>query len=112
MAHHFLSLDGSSVRREVTHTYCIISNINTGFVIESLSIQDDDSRLLAGARRWSMWFLVLAMVNIVSSFVAGFFLSSGGSRIDRRLRLVALRSLLRQVSPLSVYPHLSVGSET
>ncbi|QRV83861.1 ABC transporter transmembrane region [Ceratobasidium sp. AG-Ba] len=43
-----------------------------GFVITSLSIQDDDARLLAGARYWAMWFLILAMVNIVTSFTAGF----------------------------------------
>ncbi|KAG8737610.1 hypothetical protein FRC10_008038 [Ceratobasidium sp. 414] len=67
-----------------------------GFVIESLSIQDDDQRLLAGARYWAMWYFILAMVNIVSSFTAGFFLSSGGNRIDRRLRLAGLRSILRQ----------------
>ncbi|CUA73287.1 hypothetical protein RSOLAG22IIIB_05235 [Rhizoctonia solani] len=67
-----------------------------GFVVESMSIHDDDNRLLREARNWSMWFLVLSMVNIVSSFVAGFFLSMGGDRIDRRLRLTALSSLLRQ----------------
>ncbi|GAB1521178.1 hypothetical protein RhiTH_004269 [Rhizoctonia solani] len=67
-----------------------------GFVLESLSIHDDDNRLLREARAWSMWFLVLSMVNILSSFVAGFFLSMGGDRIDRRLRLTALKSLLRQ----------------
>ncbi|KAL5638199.1 hypothetical protein ACGC1H_005039 [Rhizoctonia solani] len=67
-----------------------------GFVIESLSIQGDDERLLREGRYWAMWFLVLSMVNIVSSFIAGFFLSMGGIRIDRRLRLKALSSLLRQ----------------
>ncbi|CAE6340535.1 unnamed protein product, partial [Rhizoctonia solani] len=67
-----------------------------GFVVESMSIHDDDSRLLKEALNWSMWFLVLSMVNIISSFVAGFFLSMGGDRIDRRLRLTALSSLLRQ----------------
>ncbi|KAH7338340.1 P-loop containing nucleoside triphosphate hydrolase protein [Rhizoctonia solani] len=67
-----------------------------GFVVESMSIHEDDNRLLREAKNWSMWFLVLSMVNIVSSFVAGFFLSMGGSRIDRRLRLTALNSLLRQ----------------
>ncbi|CAE6488384.1 unnamed protein product [Rhizoctonia solani] len=67
-----------------------------GFVVESMSIHDDDNRLLREAKNWSMWFLVLSMVNIVSSFVAGFFLSTGGNRIDRRLRLTALKSLLRQ----------------
>ncbi|KAG9110045.1 hypothetical protein FRC07_008242, partial [Ceratobasidium sp. 392] len=67
-----------------------------GFVIETLSIQGDDSRLLAGARYWAMWFLILASVNIVTSFVAGFFLSMGGSRVDRRLRLMGLRSILQQ----------------
>ncbi|KAF8754585.1 ABC transporter transmembrane region [Rhizoctonia solani] len=66
------------------------------FVLESLSIHDDDNRLLREARAWSMWFLVLSMVSILSSFVAGFFLSMGGDRIDRRLRLTALKSLLRQ----------------
>ncbi|CAE6499324.1 unnamed protein product [Rhizoctonia solani] len=72
-----------------------------GFVLESLSIHDDDSRLLREARAWSMWFLVLSMVNILSSFVAGFFLSMGGDRIDRRLRLTALKSLLRQAKNAS-----------
>ncbi|KAG8777844.1 hypothetical protein FRC12_000178 [Ceratobasidium sp. 428] len=67
-----------------------------GFVIDTLSIQGDDSRLLSGARYWAMWFLILASVNIVTSFIAGFFLSTGGSRIDRRLRLMGLRSILRQ----------------
>ncbi|CAE6421110.1 unnamed protein product, partial [Rhizoctonia solani] len=67
-----------------------------GFVIESFSIQGDDERLLREGRYWAMWFLVLSMVNIVSSFIAGFFLSMGGIRIDRRLRLTALSSLLRQ----------------
>ncbi|CAE6495501.1 unnamed protein product [Rhizoctonia solani] len=67
-----------------------------GFVVESMSIHDDDGRLLREARNWSMWFLVLSMVNIVSSFIAGFSLSMGGDRIDRRLRLTALSSLLRQ----------------
>ncbi|KAG9087952.1 hypothetical protein FRC06_002288, partial [Ceratobasidium sp. 370] len=67
-----------------------------GFVVQSLSIQGDDQRLLAEARYWAMWFFILAMVNIVSSFIAGFFLSSGGNQIDRRLRLVGLRSILRQ----------------
>ncbi|CAE7222292.1 unnamed protein product [Rhizoctonia solani] len=67
-----------------------------GFVVETMSIHDDDNRLLREARNWSMWFLVLSVVNIVSSFVAGFSLSMGGDRIDRRLRLTALSSLLRQ----------------
>ncbi|CAE6445399.1 unnamed protein product [Rhizoctonia solani] len=67
-----------------------------GSVVESLSIQGDDQRLLREGRYWAMWFLILSMVNIVSSFVAGFFLSMGGIRIDRRLRLTALSSLLRQ----------------
>ncbi|KAF8756598.1 ABC transporter transmembrane region [Rhizoctonia solani] len=67
-----------------------------GFVIEGLSIHDNDEQVLKEGRYWAMWFLVLSMVNIVSSFIAGFFLSMGGTRVDRRLRLVALSSLLRQ----------------
>ncbi|KAJ1305894.1 hypothetical protein OPQ81_010614 [Rhizoctonia solani] len=67
-----------------------------GFVVKGLSIHGDDERVLWEGRYWAMWFLVLSMVNIVSSFVAGFFLSMGGIRIDRRLRLTALSSLLRQ----------------
>ncbi|KAG8712504.1 hypothetical protein FRC11_015002 [Ceratobasidium sp. 423] len=67
-----------------------------GFVVQSLSIHGDDDRLLREGRYWAMWFLILSMVNIVSSFIAGFFLSMGGTRIDRRLRLTALSSLLRQ----------------
>ncbi|CAE6439144.1 unnamed protein product [Rhizoctonia solani] len=67
-----------------------------GFVIEGLSIHDNDEQVLREGRYWAMWFLVLSMVNIVSSFIAGFFLSMGGTRVDRRLRLVALSSLLRQ----------------
>ncbi|CCO35093.1 ATP-binding cassette, subfamily B (MDR/TAP),member 1 [Rhizoctonia solani AG-1 IB] len=67
-----------------------------GSVVEGLSIHGDDEQVLREGRYWAMWFLVLSMVNIVSSFVAGFFLSMGGARIDRRLRLTALSSLLRQ----------------
>ncbi|QRW25216.1 ABC transporter transmembrane region [Rhizoctonia solani] len=67
-----------------------------GFVIEGLSIHDNDEQVLREGRYWAMWFLVLSMVNIVSSFIAGFFLSMGGTRVDRRLRLAALSSLLRQ----------------
>lgn len=98
---HFLLLDGSLVRPS-SGAYILdnTQHLPTGFVVESISIQNDDAALLAGGRKWAMWFLVLAMVNIVSSFAAGFFLSTGGGRIDRRLRLVALRSLLRQVSLL------------
>ncbi|CAE6449842.1 unnamed protein product [Rhizoctonia solani] len=67
-----------------------------GFVVEGLSVHGDDEEVLRQGRYWAMWFLVLSMVNIVSSFVSGFFLSMGGARIDRRLRLTALSSLLRQ----------------
>lgn len=74
--------------------------VYAGFVVESLSIQGDDSRLLNESRTWAKWFFVLAMVNIATSFSAGFFLSNGGNRIDRRLRLIALQSLLKQASRL------------
>ncbi|CAE6507142.1 unnamed protein product, partial [Rhizoctonia solani] len=67
-----------------------------GFVMRTFSIQDDDSRLLREARKWSLWFLILALINVGTSFVAGFFLSAGADRIDRRLKLVSLISLLKQ----------------
>ncbi|KAJ1300111.1 hypothetical protein OPQ81_002591 [Rhizoctonia solani] len=67
-----------------------------GFVMRTFSIQDDDSRLLREARRWSFWFLIMAIINIGTGFVVGFFLSAGADRIDRRLRLVSLNSLLKQ----------------
>ncbi|CCO36629.1 ATP-binding cassette, subfamily B (MDR/TAP),member 1 [Rhizoctonia solani AG-1 IB] len=67
-----------------------------GFVMKTFSIQDDDSRLLRETRKWSFWFLIMAIINIVTSFVVGFFLSSGGDRIDRRLRLRSLIALLKQ----------------
>ncbi|KEP51643.1 ABC family B (MDR/TAP),protein [Rhizoctonia solani 123E] len=67
-----------------------------GFVMQTFSIQDDDSRLLREARKWSLWFLILALINVGTSFVAGFFLSAGADRIDRRLKLVSLVSLLKQ----------------
>ncbi|CAE6489817.1 unnamed protein product, partial [Rhizoctonia solani] len=67
-----------------------------GFVMKTFAIQDDDSRLLREARKWSLWFLIMAIINIGTSFIAGFFLSAGADRIDRRLRLVSLTSLLKQ----------------
>ncbi|ELU39567.1 multidrug resistance protein 1 [Rhizoctonia solani AG-1 IA] len=67
-----------------------------GFVMKTFSIQDDDARLLREARKWSFWFLILAIINIGTSFVVGFFLSAGADRIDRRLRIVSLTSLLKQ----------------
>ncbi|CAE6474640.1 unnamed protein product [Rhizoctonia solani] len=67
-----------------------------GFVMKTFSIQDDDNRLLREARKWSFWFLIMAIINIGTSFVVGFFLSSGADRIDRRLRLISLTSLLKQ----------------
>ncbi|KAH7325369.1 P-loop containing nucleoside triphosphate hydrolase protein [Rhizoctonia solani] len=67
-----------------------------GFVMKTFAIQDDDSRLLREARKWSFWFLIMAIINIGTSFVVGFFLSAGADRIDRRLRLVSLTSLLKQ----------------
>lgn len=79
-------------------SYSLSYNSDPGFVMKTFAIQDDDDRLLREARRWSFWFLILAIVNIGSSFAAGFFLSAGADRIDRRLRLVALYSLMKQVS--------------
>ncbi|CUA75232.1 phosphate-transporting ATPase [Rhizoctonia solani] len=67
-----------------------------GFVMKTFAIQDDDSRLLREARKWSFWFLIMAIINIATSFVLGFFLSAGSDRIDRRLKLVSLVSLLKQ----------------
>ncbi|KAG8699619.1 hypothetical protein FRC08_005185, partial [Ceratobasidium sp. 394] len=67
-----------------------------GFVVESLSIQDDDHRVLSEGRRWAMWFLILAIISTLMSCAAGFFFSSGGDRVGRRLQLVSLRSILRQ----------------
>ncbi|KAF8755197.1 ABC transporter transmembrane region [Rhizoctonia solani] len=45
-----------------------------GFVMKTFSIQDDDARLLREARKWSFWFLILAIINIGTSFVEiGYF---------------------------------------
>ncbi|CAE6441720.1 unnamed protein product [Rhizoctonia solani] len=67
-----------------------------GFVMKTFAIHDDDSRLLREARKWSFWFLIMAIINVATSFVVGFFLSAGSDRIDRRLKLVSLVSLLKQ----------------
>ncbi|CAE7087787.1 unnamed protein product, partial [Rhizoctonia solani] len=67
-----------------------------GSVMKTFSLQDDGSRLLREARKWSFWFLIMAIINIGTSFVVGFFLSVGADRIDRRLKLVSLVSLLKQ----------------
>ncbi|EUC62834.1 ABC family B (MDR/TAP),protein [Rhizoctonia solani AG-3 Rhs1AP] len=66
------------------------------FVLRTLSVRDDDSRLLRETRKWSFWFLILAITNLGTSFISGFLLSAGADRIDRRLRLVSLVSLLKQ----------------
>ncbi|CAE6486016.1 unnamed protein product [Rhizoctonia solani] len=58
-----------------------------GLVMKTFSIQDDDSRLLREARKWSFWFLMIAIISAGTSFVVGFFLSAAADRIDRRLKL-------------------------
>ncbi|KAG8754876.1 hypothetical protein FRC11_006395, partial [Ceratobasidium sp. 423] len=76
-------------------TYPIAAYL-VGLVMKTFSIQDDDSRLLREARKWSFWFLMIAIISTGTSFVVGFFLSAGADRIDRRLKLVSLTSLLKQ----------------
>jgi hypothetical protein len=95
--HRFPLLPGLSVGLSIQRKNTIGLIPSLGFVMKTFSIQDDDSRLLRETRKWSFWFLIMAIINVVTSFVVGFFLSSGGDRIDRRLRLRSLIALLKQV---------------
>ncbi|QRW08846.1 ABC transporter transmembrane region [Ceratobasidium sp. AG-Ba] len=67
-----------------------------GFVVKGLGTSEDDQHVLSQGRYWSMWFLVLAIITTILSGVSGFFFSSGGDRIDRKLQLTSLHAILQQ----------------
>ena len=68
----------------------------TGGTVNSLSIENDDARLRSEVNRWSLWFLILAIVDLFIVLINSFFLEVASEHIVRRLKKHGLAALIRQ----------------
>ncbi|KAN0061083.1 hypothetical protein ACQY0O_006818 [Thecaphora frezii] len=68
----------------------------TGGAINSLSIEGDDARLRREANRWSLWFLILALADLVIVLINSFFLEVASEHVVRKLKRDGLAALVQQ----------------
>ncbi|EST08563.1 ABC transporter-like protein [Kalmanozyma brasiliensis GHG001] len=68
----------------------------TGGVVNSLSIEGDDARLRREVNRWALWFLILALADLVIVMIGSFFLETASEHVMRKLKKEGFSSLIRQ----------------
>ncbi|GAC95710.1 multidrug resistance protein 1, 2, 3 [Pseudozyma hubeiensis SY62] len=68
----------------------------TGNAVNSLSIEGDNARLKSETNRWALWFLTLALADLVIVLVGSFFLETASEHVMRKLKKEGLSSLIRQ----------------
>ncbi|KAJ1025573.1 hypothetical protein NDA18_003916 [Ustilago nuda] len=68
----------------------------TGGAVNSLSIEGDDNRLKSETNRWALWFLILALADLVIVMIGSFFLETASEHVMRKLKKDGFSSLIRQ----------------
>ncbi|TKY86344.1 hypothetical protein EX895_004493 [Sporisorium graminicola] len=68
----------------------------TGGAVNSLSIEGDNARLRRESNRWALWFLVLALADLVIVMIGSFFLETASEHVMRKLKREGFASLIRQ----------------
>lgn len=68
----------------------------TGGAVSSLSIEGDDNRLKSETNRWALWFLILALADLVIVLIGSFFLETASEHVMRKLKKEGFSSLIRQ----------------
>ncbi|KAJ1020783.1 hypothetical protein NDA16_004173 [Ustilago loliicola] len=68
----------------------------TGGAVNSLSIEGDDNRLKSETNRWALWFLILALADLVIVMIGSFFLETASEHVMRKLKKEGFSSLIRQ----------------
>ncbi|KAG8969866.1 hypothetical protein FRC03_000112 [Tulasnella sp. 419] len=66
-----------------------------GKVVKTFALPDG-AQLRREAYEWSLWFLVISIVNIVFCLFSGFFLEAAAERLLRAFRINSLRAVLQQ----------------
>ncbi len=68
----------------------------TGGAVNSLSIENDNQRLRSETNRWALWFLILALADLVIVMIGSFFLETASEHVMRKLKKEGFSSLIRQ----------------
>lgn len=68
----------------------------TGNAVNSLSIEGDNARLQSETNRWALWFLTLALADLVIVLIGSFFLETASEHVMRKLKKDGFSSLIRQ----------------
>ena len=67
-----------------------------GQAVGTLSIPNDPSAVRSETDRWALYFFILAIASLLTTFINGFALETGSERILRTLKYRGLSSLIRQ----------------
>lgn len=68
----------------------------TGESVNSLSIEGDNERLQREVNRWALWFLILALADLIIVMIGSFFLETASEHVMRKLKKEGFSSLVRQ----------------
>lgn len=68
----------------------------TGEAVNSLSIEGNNAALQSQTNRWALWFLVLALADLVIVLIGSFFLETASEHVMRKLKKEGFSSLIRQ----------------
>ncbi len=68
----------------------------TGGAVNALSIEGDNQRLKHDTNRYALYFLILALADLVIVMIGSFFLETASEHVMRKLKKEGFSSLIRQ----------------